>query len=79
MVGFYNIVIKASLFDVMNDMTDRQKRGIKVLKPNNSQFTDYRREIIQILTGYLSEMIFIDKRWMCEGSYGGSSSTLGIP
>ena len=56
-------------------MTDRHKRAIEVLKENNSHFTGYRSEI-QILTGYLSEMIFIEGRRMCEGSYGGSSSTI---
>ena len=71
MVGFYNIVVKVLLLDVvLNDMTDRRKRAIKVLTENNSQLTDYRPEI-QILTAYFLEMIFIEKSRMCEGSYGG--------
>ena len=70
MVGFYNIFVKALLLDVvLNDMTDRRKRAIKVLTENNSQLTDYRPEI-QILTAYFLEMIFIEKSRMCEGSYG---------
>ena len=56
-------------------MTDRHKREIKVLMENNSQLTDCRAEI-QILTGCFFEMIFIERRWMREGSYGGSSLTL---
>ena len=72
MVGFYNVVVKASLFDVvLNYMTDQHKRAIKVLTEDSSQLkTDYRPEI-QILTGYFFEMIFIEKSRMCEGSYGG--------
>ena len=78
MVGFYNIVVKVLLLDVvLNDMTDRRKRVIKVLTENNSQLTDYRPEI-QILTAYFLEMIFTEKSRMCKGSYGGSNSTLEI-
>jgi hypothetical protein len=48
-------------------MTIQHRRDIKVLIEKNSQHTDYRRDL-QILTVYMPEMIFIDKRRMCEGA-----------
>jgi hypothetical protein len=55
-------------------------RAVKVLMEDNnpSQLsTDYHSEI-QILTGYLFKVIFIEKSGMRESSYGGSNSTIEI-
>ena len=54
-------------------MTYQHKRAIKALKEDNKSVC-YHPEI-QVLTGYLSKMIFIEKSRMHESSYGGSSST----
>ena len=57
-------------------MTYQHKRAIKVLKEDNK--SAYYHSEIQILTGYLFEMIFTERSGMCEGSYGESSSTIEI-
>ena len=49
LVGFYNIVVKALLFEVVDDVTNRHKRAIKYKGSNGKTIVSLRIIVLKYI------------------------------